>query len=123
MARAPATAYGIVVTWGDGNQVYNNLIYGNQAGAQLYTGSTNTLFVNNTIYGNKNEAIALQYYGWGSSVRNNISIRMDRTLSTTADRGPRLSTTIWRPTQSSRTPAAVISRSAPAARRVMPGCR
>ncbi len=70
---APATAFGVVVAWGDGNQVFNNLIYGNQAGVQLYTDGQNTLLANNTIYGNWNEAIALQYYGAGIVVRNNLA--------------------------------------------------
>ena len=69
---AGSTTYGVVITWGDANQVYNNLIYANKAGVQLYTQSTNTLLANNTIYGNTNEAIALQYYGGGITVRNNI---------------------------------------------------
>ncbi len=67
------TTYGIVIAWGDANVAYDNLIFNNHGGAQLYTLSTNTLFANNTLTGNTPfEGVALQYYGAGIVARNNI---------------------------------------------------
>lgn len=65
--------YGIVVGWGSGNLVYNNLVYGNRGGIQVYTAASNSFIYNNTVYGNIGEGIALQYYSSGQTVRNNIS--------------------------------------------------
>lgn len=65
-------AYAIVITWGDGNLVINNLIYRNRGGIVVYTGASNTGIYNNTIYGNNDEGVVLQYYSAGTTVRNNI---------------------------------------------------
>ena len=65
-------AYGVVVAWGSDNVVYNNIIYRNRGGIQVYTDSVNTRVYNNTIYGNATEGIALQYHSTGQTIRNNI---------------------------------------------------
>jgi len=65
-------AYAIVLGWGDGNLVYNNLIYRNQGGVSLYTASTRSGVYNNTIYANHDEGLMLQYYADGQVIRNNI---------------------------------------------------
>ena len=50
----PGYGGAVTVWYGDGNAVYNNLLYGNSgAGAQIDRGSSNTLFINNAIYGNQ----------------------------------------------------------------------
>lgn len=67
-----SAAAGIVISWGDSNKCYNNLLYNNSSGAKIYTSATNTLFANNTIYGNTGLALWLQYYGTGNIIRNNI---------------------------------------------------
>jgi parallel beta-helix repeat protein len=67
-----AIAYGVVTRWGSDNQIYNNLIYNNKGGIQVYTESTNTVIYNNTIVGNKDEGIAMQYYRTAPVVKNNI---------------------------------------------------
>ncbi|MFN0062052.1 MAG: right-handed parallel beta-helix repeat-containing protein [Myxococcaceae bacterium] len=65
--------FGLVIAWGTENQVYNNLFYGNRAGISVYTDASNSTVYNNTVYGNVSEGIALQYYGSGLTIRNNIS--------------------------------------------------
>lgn len=67
-----ATTYGIVVAWGDGNSVYNNLVYNNQGGIQIYTGTTNTAVYNNTVYNNPTYACIVQYTSGTTSIYNNI---------------------------------------------------
>ncbi len=80
------TCYGLAIVWGDSNQVYNNILYNNSGGgAQLYTFSTKTTFVNNTITGNSLEGLALQYYGAGVTVENNISF--NNTIGQVVDYG------------------------------------
>ena len=67
------TNYGIVVAVGSDNQVYNNLIYGNRGGVQVYTESQATGVYNNTIYANQPyDGISMQYYSSAPTVRNNI---------------------------------------------------
>lgn len=71
--RNNRAAYGLVVAWGSDNVVYNNLIYANWGGVEIYTGSSNTQIYNNTIYNNTpGDGIALQYYAGAPVVRNNI---------------------------------------------------
>ncbi len=67
-----STAYGVVIAWGSDNVVANNVIYGNLGGIQVYTGASNTGIFNNTVYGNRAEGVALQYYTSSQTVRNNI---------------------------------------------------
>ena len=70
--RHSGPAYGIVVAWGDANQIYNNVIYGNPGGIQVYTNSSNTSVYNNTIYNNTPlEGILIQY-ATGAKVTDNI---------------------------------------------------
>lgn len=64
--------FAIVLTWGDSNTAYNNLIYDNTGGIQIYTGATNAHVYNNTIVANLGAGIALQYYGNAPSIKNNI---------------------------------------------------
>lgn len=65
------TAYGVVVAWGNANDVDGNQIYGNLGGIQVYTESTNTDVRNNTVHDNRPlEGIVIQYAS-GARVRNN----------------------------------------------------
>ena len=65
------TNYGVVVAWGAGNLIHDNLIYGNRGGIQVYTNSSNAEVFNNTIYGNAPlEGIMIQY-ATGTIVRDN----------------------------------------------------
>lgn len=71
--RNNRAAFGLVVAWGSDNVVYNNLIYANWGGVEIYTGSSNTQIYNNTIYSNTpGEGISLQSYAGAPVVRNNI---------------------------------------------------
>ena len=72
--RNTSTAsFGIVLAWGDGNLVSNNLIYNNiYGGIQVYTGSTNAMIYNNTVYGNGVRSIVMQHYDGPPSIKNNI---------------------------------------------------
>jgi len=68
--------FGVLV--GPGGVAYNNLIYGNQRGLQVFTGSGSAY--NNTIYNNINEAI--QVYGSASlTYTNNIIYSNGSTLN------------------------------------------
>jgi serralysin len=66
--------FAFLIAAGDGNQVYNNLVYSNPGGISIYTGAKNTLLAHNTIYRNGPEpGLGFQYQGTGTIVRNNIS--------------------------------------------------
>lgn len=68
--------FGLLV--GPGGIAYNNLIYSNQRGLQIFTGSGQAYF--NTIYGNINEAI--QVYGSASlTYKNNIIFGNGQTIN------------------------------------------
>jgi parallel beta-helix repeat protein len=60
------------LAWGDANSAYNNLIYDNSGGIQVYSEATNSHIYNNTIVANRGAGIALQYYGSAPSIKNNI---------------------------------------------------
>jgi parallel beta-helix repeat protein len=63
--------YGIVVAWGDGNQISGNSIYENLGGILVYTNSTNTEVANNWLYSNGPlESILIQYAS-GTILQNN----------------------------------------------------
>lgn len=64
--------YGFVIAWGADNIIHDNLVYRNRGGIQVYSGSQNTQVYNNTIFGNRDEGIALQYFATRPIVRNNI---------------------------------------------------
>ena len=66
------TNYGIVVGYGDRNQVYNNLVYRNRGGILVYTDSTNTTVYNNTIFDNKPSEGILTQYSTTVTIKNNI---------------------------------------------------
>ena len=54
--------YGIVVAWGDGNEVNDNAVYLNRGGILVYTGSSNAHVRNNRVYQNGPfETILVQY--------------------------------------------------------------
>jgi parallel beta-helix repeat protein len=60
--RNGGTAYGVVVAWGDANEVLENQIFENRGGIQVYTGSTNALVSGNNVYSNMPlEGIIVQY--------------------------------------------------------------
>jgi len=66
------TNYGIVIAWGSDNVVDGNTIEGNRGGIQVYTGSSNTLVINNRISGNwPSPGIAMQYYDGAPTVVGN----------------------------------------------------
>ncbi len=79
--RHGGSAYGLLLAWGDGNIAYDNDIFNNVGGVQVYTNASNTMILNNSIRGNAAEGIALQYYGSsllvsGNSVyENGVNIR------------------------------------------------
>src|SRR5205085_8204973 len=50
------TTAGILITVGDGNLVYNNLLWNNFIGVQIDTGATNSKVYNNTIYRSHGDA-------------------------------------------------------------------
>jgi parallel beta-helix repeat protein len=60
---------GIGVYWGTGNKVYNNLIYKNNGGG-IRVAAVNSLFLNNTVYGNKNYGVYVD--NSGNTFKNNI---------------------------------------------------
>jgi parallel beta-helix repeat protein len=66
--------YGVTIAWGTGNLVYDNLVYQNAEGIQVYSASTSTGVYNNTVWGNPGEGISLQYYYSPPDVRNNIVV-------------------------------------------------
>jgi len=68
------TNYGVVIAWGDGNLIYDNLIYRNNGGVLAYIGSTNTGIYNNTFYDNRDEGVLSQYSA-GVVVENNLFFR------------------------------------------------
>jgi len=53
------------------NLVYNNLIYRNRSGIQVYSNTSATGVYNNTIYANQLEGLHFQYY-YSVTARNNI---------------------------------------------------
>lgn len=65
---------GLIVGFGANNQIYNNVIYGNNGGGILvYANSSNTSVYNNTIYNNGPYAgINVQYIEGDVTIRNNI---------------------------------------------------
>jgi parallel beta-helix repeat protein len=65
------TNYGIVVAWGDSNVIDSNTIYNNHGGILVYTNSSNTRVINNTVYNNSPlEGILIQF-ATGTIVTNN----------------------------------------------------
>jgi parallel beta-helix repeat protein len=65
------TAYGIVVSYGDGNQVYGNTIKNNPGGVLIYSGSSGALVQDNVISQNRPlQGIEIQY-ATGTIVRDN----------------------------------------------------
>jgi hypothetical protein len=72
------TSYGLVLMHGNNNLVYNNLIYANQGGIQIYSGNIGSKIYNNTITGNLatpldgEHGIDMQYYGGAPTIQNNI---------------------------------------------------
>jgi parallel beta-helix repeat protein len=55
------------------NLIYNNVIYDNPGGIQIYTNAVRTGVFNNTVFRNAPfPGISVQYYGAGTIIRNNI---------------------------------------------------
>ena len=55
------------------NLIYNNVIYDNPGGIQIYTNAVRTGVFNNTVFRNAPfHGISAQYYGAGTIIRNNI---------------------------------------------------
>jgi FKBP-type peptidyl-prolyl cis-trans isomerase 2 len=83
---------GIGVFVGDGNLVYDNLVWNNPCGIKVDYGASNTLLYNNTVYNSSvfGIDIADNATATGTIVRNNISYQnatdySDRGTSTTCD--------------------------------------
>lgn len=71
--RHGGTAYGVLVAWGDANEIASNQIFDNPGGIQIYTNSTNTSVHDNNIYNNKPlEGIIVQYSS-GTKLANNTA--------------------------------------------------
>jgi parallel beta-helix repeat protein len=66
-----AYSAGIIVSNGTGTLVYNNLLYGNMRGIQIYSNASGTKVYNNTIYNNTYQGILIS--GSNAIVKNNIS--------------------------------------------------
>ena len=69
--RPGSTAYGIVFAWGGGNVAQDNLIHENNGGIQVYSKASSTGVYQNTIFHNRDEGIALQYYSEGNTIIGN----------------------------------------------------
>jgi hypothetical protein len=82
-ADGGTTSYGIVVMRGANYLIYNNLIYDNQGGIQVYSGNDGTGIYNNTVTrnlaspGNGESGIDMQYYDVAPTIRNNIVYNND----------------------------------------------
>ena len=73
------TEWGMIISSGANNRVWNNLIYNNQAGIQIDYGGDNTLVYNNTIYnnhGSNGSGISIGGVS-GTIVQNNIIYNND----------------------------------------------
>jgi len=64
---------GILVAWGDGNQIYNNFCFRNDIGFQIYTNASNTKVYHNTAYGNVTSGFHFQYMLGDAILKNNIA--------------------------------------------------
>src|SRR5262249_10600573 len=67
---------GIVLSRGDGNQAYMNIVYGNKVGIDIGSGggtTSNTLVANNTISGNSDIGIFVSAEATATILQNNIS--------------------------------------------------
>jgi parallel beta-helix repeat protein len=64
--------YGIAIAWGDGNQIEGNRIHGNRGGILVYTNSTNTKVLNNTIHDNGPLESILVQYATGTIIQDNL---------------------------------------------------
>jgi hypothetical protein len=72
-ARAGNRGAGIILSSGNGNMAYNNLIWGNAGGIQIAYGTpTGSEVYNNTIYANKDYGIRVDPDGTNSIIENNI---------------------------------------------------
>lgn len=72
-ARVGGRGAGIILSSGNWNLVYNNIVWGNTGGIQIGYGTpTGTEVYNNTLYGNRNYGIKLHGDGTNSIVKNNI---------------------------------------------------
>jgi len=70
---AGGTNYGILYAQGRDGLIYNNLVYGNRGGIQVYSGSDAIAIYNNTVVNNgPMPGIALQFYHSGPRVEYNI---------------------------------------------------
>lgn len=87
--RSPGTvpSYGIVCAGGQNTLVYNNLLYNNYGGINVYSLELNCGVYNNTITGNQpgnanaNGGIDLQYYGSAPTIENNINFNNETTYN------------------------------------------
>jgi parallel beta-helix repeat protein len=64
---------GIILGSGDGNAVYNNLVWGNAAGIKVaYVSPSNTAVYNNTVYANSTYGIYVYGDSSNAIIRNNL---------------------------------------------------
>jgi len=70
--RHGGSAYGIVVAWGDGNQIYDNIVERNPGGIFVYLATTNTVVRNNTVSANRPLAGILVQDSKNTTIRDNV---------------------------------------------------
>ena len=69
--RGMQSLAGVIITSGNNNQFYNNIIYGNKNGVQIGKYSNNQAY-NNTIYGNAGAGLYIASDAANAVIRNNI---------------------------------------------------
>jgi hypothetical protein len=64
---------GIILSSGDGNTAYNNLLWNNEYGIKVaYENPSNTMVYNNTIYANSGDGIAISTDSTTTVIQNNV---------------------------------------------------
>lgn len=87
----PILGYAILLSCGNNNQAYNNIVYGNAGGIQVDFRCTNCLVYNNTVYNNPllGSGISIGATGVvGTLVQNNIVYRNRGTIVNWGDPAP-----------------------------------
>ena len=71
-ARVGARGSGIILSSGNGNLAYNNLVWGNHRGIQVAYGVSDAKVYNNVVYANDGDGIYMYSSSTNAVVRNNI---------------------------------------------------
>lgn len=72
-ALKTASSAAIILTGGDSNAAYNNILYNNSGHGIINMSGTNTHIYNNTVYGGSQTGIYIQSAATNTDVRNNIA--------------------------------------------------